>query len=150
MDYRAYYHGLISIRDVLWMIVAAPVHGYFRPSDVLADFWHGGIEGAHSSSLCLSRGRSKDHRTIRFFFRSDLGDLGSSRSDESSVSSSKAVHLGVSTIPIRQKLVFVAGVGFVSPMKIWISPIGMTVNRAGSSLAGTQRLSVGTMGKPES
>jgi hypothetical protein len=29
------------------------------------------------------------------------------------------------------------GVGFVSPMKIWISLIGMMVNRAGSSLAGT-------------
>jgi hypothetical protein len=61
MDYRAYYHGVISIRDVLWVIFTAPVHRYFRPSDVLADFWHGGIEGAHSGSLCLSRGGSKEH-----------------------------------------------------------------------------------------
>jgi hypothetical protein len=58
--HRAYYHGVISIRDVLWMIVVALVHRYFRPSDVLADFWHGGIEGAHSSSLCLGRGGSKE------------------------------------------------------------------------------------------
>jgi hypothetical protein len=35
-------------------------------------------------------------------------------------------------------------------MKMWMSPIGTMVNRAGSSLAGTQRLSAGTMGKPES
>jgi hypothetical protein len=54
--------------------------------------------------------------------------LESSRSDESSsVSSSKAVWLGVLAKMIRQKLVSVAGVGFVSPMKIWISPIGTTV-----------------------
>jgi hypothetical protein len=42
------------------MIVAAPVYRYFGPSDVLADFWHGGIEGAHSSLLCLSHGGSKE------------------------------------------------------------------------------------------
>jgi hypothetical protein len=86
----------------------------------------------------------------QLFFRSDLGNLESSRSDESSfISSSKAVRLGISAIPIRRKLVSVARVGFVSLMKIWISPIGMTVNQAGSSLAGTQRLSAGMMGKPE-
>jgi hypothetical protein len=44
MDYRAYHHGVISIWDMLWMIIAAPVHRYFGPSDILADFWHGGIE----------------------------------------------------------------------------------------------------------
>jgi hypothetical protein len=53
-------------------------------------------------------------------------------------------------IPIRQKLVSVAGVGFVSPMKMLMSPIRTMVNRAGFSLAGTQRLSAGMMGKPES
>jgi hypothetical protein len=67
MDYRAYYHGVISIRDVLWMIVAAPVHRYFGPADILADFWHGGIEGAHSGSLCLSRGGSKECVKGSFF-----------------------------------------------------------------------------------
>jgi hypothetical protein len=49
------------------MIIAAPVHRYFRPSDVLADFWHGGIKGAHSSSLCLSRGGSKECVKGTFF-----------------------------------------------------------------------------------
>jgi hypothetical protein len=29
MDYRAYHHGVISIWDVLWMIILAPVHRYF-------------------------------------------------------------------------------------------------------------------------
>ena len=67
MDYRAYYHGVISIWDVFWVIFAAPVHWYFGPSDVLADFWHGGIEGAHSGSLCLSRGGSKEHVKGSFF-----------------------------------------------------------------------------------
>jgi hypothetical protein len=28
LDYRAYYHGVISIQDVLWVIVPAPVHRY--------------------------------------------------------------------------------------------------------------------------
>jgi hypothetical protein len=37
MDYRAYHHGVISIWDVLWMIVAAPADRYFGPSDILAD-----------------------------------------------------------------------------------------------------------------
>jgi hypothetical protein len=41
------------------------------------------------------------------------------------------------------------GVGFVSPMKMWMSPIGMTENWAWFSLADTQRLSAGTLGKPE-
>jgi hypothetical protein len=67
VDYRAYYHGVISIQDVLWVIFVAPVHRYFGPSDVLADFWHGGIEGAHSGSLCLSRGGSKKHVKGSFF-----------------------------------------------------------------------------------
>jgi hypothetical protein len=67
MDYRAYHHGVISIWDVLWMIVAALVHRYFGPSDVLADFWHGGVEGVHSGSLCLSRGRSKERVKGSFF-----------------------------------------------------------------------------------
>jgi hypothetical protein len=67
MDYRAYYHGVISIRDVLWMIIAALVHRYFRPSDIQADFWHGGIEGAYSGSLCLSRGGSKERVKGSFF-----------------------------------------------------------------------------------
>jgi hypothetical protein len=67
MDYRAYHHGVISIWDVLWMIIAAPVHRYFGPSDVLADFWHGGIKGAHGSSLCLSRGGSKECVKGTFF-----------------------------------------------------------------------------------
>jgi hypothetical protein len=49
------------------MIVAAPVHQYFGPSDVLADFWHGGIEGAHSGSLFLSRGGSKECVKGSFF-----------------------------------------------------------------------------------
>jgi hypothetical protein len=75
---------------------------------------------------------------VGLVFRFNPDDLKSSRSDDSSlVSSSKAVYLGVSAIPIRRKLVSVAGVGFVSLMKIWISPIGMIVNRVGSSLAGT-------------
>jgi hypothetical protein len=43
LDHRAYYHGVISIQDVLWVIITAPVHWYFRPSDLLADFWYGGI-----------------------------------------------------------------------------------------------------------
>jgi hypothetical protein len=88
---------------------------------------------------------------VGLVFRSDLDNLESSRSDDSSsVSSSKAVRLGVSAIPIRRKSVSVAGVGSVSPMKMWMSPIGTTVNRVGFSLAGNQRLSAGTMGKPES
>jgi hypothetical protein len=88
---------------------------------------------------------------VGLFFRSDLDNLESSRSDDSSsVSSSKAVRLGVSAIPIHRKLVSVAGVRSVSPMKMWMSPTGTIVNRVGSSLAGTQRLSAGTMAKPES
>jgi hypothetical protein len=67
MDYRAYHHGIIAIWDVLWMIIAALVHRYFGPSDVLADFWHCGIKGAHSSSLCLSRGESKECVKGTFF-----------------------------------------------------------------------------------
>jgi hypothetical protein len=42
------------------MIFMAPLHWYFRPSDVLADFRHGGIQGAHGSSLRLSRGGTKE------------------------------------------------------------------------------------------
>jgi hypothetical protein len=60
MDHRAYHHGIISLWDVLWMIIVALVHWYFRPSNILADFWHGGIERVHSGSLCLSRGGSKE------------------------------------------------------------------------------------------
>jgi hypothetical protein len=67
MDYRAYHHGVRSIWDVFWMIIAALVLRYFGPSDVLADFWHGGVEGAHSVSLCLSRGGSKEHVEGTFF-----------------------------------------------------------------------------------
>jgi hypothetical protein len=50
------YHGIVSVRDVLWMIFAAPLHRHFGPSELLADFRHGGVQGAHSSSLYLSRG----------------------------------------------------------------------------------------------
>jgi hypothetical protein len=44
--------------------------------------------------------------------------------------------MGISAIPIRWKLVSMAAVGFVSPMKMRISPIGMMENQAGFSLAG--------------
>jgi hypothetical protein len=67
MDYGAYHHGVISIWDMLWVIISALVHRYFRPSDVLADFWHGGIKGAHSSSLCLCCGRSEECVKGTFF-----------------------------------------------------------------------------------
>jgi hypothetical protein len=58
--------------------------------------------------------------------------------------------MGVSAIPICRKSVSVVGVGFVFLMKMWMSPIGTIVNQEGFSLAGTERLSAGTMGKPES
>jgi hypothetical protein len=78
---------------------------------------------------------------VGLVFRSDLDDLDSSISDDStSVPSSKAVRLGVSAIPILQKSVSVARVGFVSPMKMWMSPIGITINQAGFSLAGIDTL----------
>jgi hypothetical protein len=43
------------------MIFAASLHWHFGPSDVLADFRDGGIQGAHSGSLRLSRGGTKEH-----------------------------------------------------------------------------------------
>jgi hypothetical protein len=43
------------------MIFVAPVHWYFGPSDVLADFRHGGVQGAHGGSLRLSHGGTKEH-----------------------------------------------------------------------------------------
>jgi hypothetical protein len=43
------------------MIFAAPLHRHLGPSDVLADFWHGGVQGAHGGSLRLCRGGTKEH-----------------------------------------------------------------------------------------
>jgi hypothetical protein len=42
------------------MIIAAPLHQHLGPSDVLADFRHGGIQGAHGGSLRLCRGGTKE------------------------------------------------------------------------------------------
>jgi hypothetical protein len=49
------------------MIFAAPLHRHLGPSDVTADFRHGGVLGAHSGSLCLSHGRTKERvKSSRF------------------------------------------------------------------------------------
>jgi hypothetical protein len=42
------------------MIFTAPLHRHFGPSDILADFRHGGIQEAHSGSLRLSHGGTKE------------------------------------------------------------------------------------------
>jgi hypothetical protein len=43
------------------MIFAAPLHRHLGPSDVLADFRHGGVQGAHGGSLRFCRGGTKEH-----------------------------------------------------------------------------------------
>jgi hypothetical protein len=56
----------------------------------------------------------------------------------------------VLTMPIHQKLLSMAAVGLVSPMKMWMSPIGTMKMRDGSALAVIERLSCRTMGKATS
>jgi hypothetical protein len=43
LDQGVNHHGIVSIRDVLWVIIAAPLHWHIRPSDVLVDLRYGGI-----------------------------------------------------------------------------------------------------------